>query len=289
MTSDSKILSFEVFPPTTQVGSSQLVKTLDNLKVLSPDFISVTCSNNNYDNIADTTIKFADYVNNILNIPAVAHLPAAYLDKTQVTEILERLREKKVMKVLALRGDISDETTKKDFKYASDLIKFIKDYDSSFEVLGACYPDVHPESRNRISDFHYLKEKVDSGSDKLITQLFFDNNSFYDFQERCAIAEINVPILAGIMPVINRNQILRLLKNCNTPLPAKFIRILEKYEHNPVALRDAGIAYAIDQIVDLVTEDVAGIHLYTMNNSDTARSIHSSISSLFKSHRELSV
>ena len=282
MTSDSKILSFEVFPPTTQVGSSHLVKTLDSLRALSPDFISVTCSNNNYENIADTTIKFADYVNNTLNIPAVAHLPAAYLDKTQVIEILERLREKQTMKVLALRGDISDEATKKDFKYASDLVKFIKDYDSSFEVLGACYPDVHPESINRISDFHYLKEKVDSGADKLITQLFFDNNSFYDFQERCAIAEINVPILAGIMPVINRNQILRLLKNCNTPLPAKFIRILEKYEHNPVALRDAGIAYAIDQIVDLVTEDVAGIHLYTINNSETARSIHSSISSLFK-------
>ncbi len=281
MTSNSKILSFEVFPPTTQIGSSNLVKTLDSLRTLSPDFISVTCSNNNYDNIGDTTIKFADYVNNTLDIPAVAHLPAAYLDKAQVIEILKRLKDKQIKKILALRGDISDESRKEDFRFASDLVKFIKDYDDSFEVLGACYPDIHPESENRVSDFHYLKEKVDAGCDRLITQLFFDNDSFYDFQERCAIAEINTPIFAGIMPVINRNQILRLLKNCNTPLPAKFIRILEKYEHNPIALRDAGIAFAIDQIVDLVTEDVAGIHLYTMNNANTAHSIHASISSLF--------
>ena len=228
MTSNSKILSFEVFPPTTQIGSTNLVKTLDSLRTLSPDFISVTCSNNNYDNIGDTTIKFADYVNNTLDIPAVAHLPAAYLDKAQVIEILERLKDKQIKKILALRGDISDEPMKDDFKFASDLVKFIKDYDDSFEVLGACYPDIHPESVNRVSDFHYLKEKVDAGCDRLITQLFFDNDSFYDFQERCAIAEINTPIFAGIMPVINRNQILRLLKNCNTPLPEKFIRILEK-------------------------------------------------------------
>ena len=281
-----KMLSFEVFPPNTEVGTSKLFKTLDELKELSPDFISVTCSNNNRTDIAHTTIRVADYVNNTLNIPAVAHLSAAYLDKNQVKEILEQLKTKGIYQILALRGDITTLPTKNDFHFASDLVRFIRAYDETFEISGACYPDIHPESQNRVTDFHYLKEKVDSGCDKLITQLFFDNNTFYDFQERCAIAGIEVPILAGIMPIVNRNQAIRLLKTCNTPLPKKFVRILEKYEHNPLALKDAGIAFAIDQIIDLTTEDVDGIHLYTMNNAETAKSIHHATSSLF--YQELS-
>ncbi len=278
---DKRTLSFEVFPPNTEIGAAKLIDTLDNLKKLNPDFISVTCSNNK-NNIEETTIKISDYVNNTLNITTVAHLPATYLDKFQVENILKSLEKLKITKVLALRGDIfEDVIPKQDFKYASDLIKFIKDYNPNFEVSGACYPEIHPESKNSIEDIHFLKKKVDFGCSKLITQLFFDNEIFYNFQEKCALANINVPILAGIMPIINRKQALRLVGNCQTKLPRKFLSILDKYEHNPIALRDAGLAYAIDQIVDLLTQDVSGIHLYTMNQAQTAERIYSATSSLF--------
>ncbi|MTD42219.1 methylenetetrahydrofolate reductase [NAD(P)H] [Erwinia sp. CPCC 100877] len=276
-----KTFSFEIFPPNSQVAATALIDTLNELKGLTPDFISVTCSNNKA-NIETTTIKIADHVNNELQIPAVAHLPAAYLSKAQVEKILLTLKEKGINKVLALRGDIIEGIpVKKDFQYASDLVHFIKNFDGSFEVEGACYPETHPESVNRVVDFYHLKEKVDAGCDQLITQLFFDNETFYEFQERSAIAGIKAPILAGIMPVVNRNQALRLFRTSRTALPKKFVNILERYEHSPIALRDAGISFAVEQIVDLVTNNVDGIHLYTMNQSQTAITIHKATASLF--------
>ncbi|NQN60091.1 hypothetical protein HPA08_07375 [Streptococcus suis] len=166
---------------------------------------------------------------------------------------------------------------------STDLISFIKEEAPHFDIIGACYPEVHPESPNSVSDIKNLKKKVDAGCSTLVTQLFFDNEAFYNFQEKCSLADIEVPIIAGIMPIINRNQALRLLKTCeNIHLPRKFKTILEKYEHNPESLRAAGLAYAVDQIVDLVTNDVASIHLYTMNNAETARTIHQATHSLFK-------
>ena len=158
-----------------------------------------------------------------------------------------------------------------------------------FDIIGACYPEGHPDSPNQISDIQNLKKKVDAGCSSLVTQLFFDNERFYDFQDKCTLAGIDVPIHAGIMPILNRNQALRLLKTCeNIHLPRKFRAILDKYEHDPESLRAAGLAYAIDQIVDLVTQDVAGVHLYTMNNAETARHIHEATHSLFKHHSQVS-
>lgn len=274
-------LSLEIFPPNTQVGASRLMDTLAQLHDLRPDFVSVTCSNNKHD-IKETTLKVADQVKNHFGMPAIAHLPAAYLDKQQVVEILTSLEEIGITRLLALRGDILPKVSpKQDFHYASDLITFIKEQAPHFEITGACYPEIHPESPDRITDIQSLKYKTDAGCDQLITQLFFDNELFYRFQESCYLAGIEVPILAGIMPIINRKQALRLIKTSEAQLPRKFLAILEKYEHDPASLKAAGLAYAVDQIVDLVTQDVPGIHLYTMNNAATARKIYNATEAFF--------
>jgi len=283
MTETNKVptLSFEVFPPNSEVGESKLTETLDELRGINPSFISVTCSNHKLD-YEKTTINLAKYVHDSLKCPTMVHMPAAYVTKKEVSNILDQLEAMHINQVLALRGDIVEGfTPETDFKYASDLITFVKEQKPHFEVSGACYPEVHPDSKNRIDDIQHLKDKVDSGCDQLITQLFYDNEQFYRFQEECAIANINVPILAGIMPIVNRKQALHVIDNSSARLPKKFINILDKYKDNPVSLKEAGIAYAVDQIVDLVTNNVDGIHLYTMNKSDTAKHIFSNTASLF--------
>jgi methylenetetrahydrofolate reductase (NADPH) len=185
-----------------------------------------------------------------------------------------------IKNILALRGDINpDFEPKDDFKYASDLISFIKE-NGDFNIIGACYPEGHIECPTIIEDIRNLKKKVDAGASQLITQLFFDNDYFYSFRERTAIAGINVPIEAGIMPVVNKKQIERIVSLCGVKLPRKFLSIMERYENHPDAMRDAGIAYAIDQIVDLIAQGVDGIHLYTMNNPYIAYRIHEAINSL---------
>ncbi|MEF9922689.1 MAG: methylenetetrahydrofolate reductase, partial [Anaerovoracaceae bacterium] len=192
-----------------------------------------------------------------------------------------RLRENNVENILALRGDLVPEVAPKDeFEHASDLITFIKESDYDFGISGACYPEGHMDSKNRIEDIINLKKKVDAGAEHLISQLFFDNNVFYDFVEKARIAGITVPIEAGIMPVINKKQIERMVSLCGASLPSKFTKMMQRYENKPDAMRDAGIAYAINQIVDLVSNGVDGVHLYTMNNPYIAKKISESVSSL---------
>ena len=279
--------SFEVFPPNTQVGTEKLITTLEELQQLAPDFISVTCSNNRQ-TIEETTLRVADYIHTELQVPTIAHLPAAYLDQAQVQRLVTRLDQIGIHQILALRGDIIPELPpKQDFTYASDLIDYVKQQAPHFHISGACYPETHPESQNRIEDVKNLRRKVAGGCDQLITQLFFDNELFYQFQESCDLADIKVPILAGIMPIVNRKQALRLIKTTNTKLPRKFLAILEKYEHDPIALKEAGLAYAIDQIIDLATQDVAGIHLYTMNNAEVAKHIYYNTKNVLKGQIEV--
>ena len=275
-------LSFEVFPPNPAVGNDKIFQALREMQDLAPHFISVTASNNKFD-IEETTVRLTEFIANDLKIPTIAHLPAVYLTKEMVSDTLQALDKVGVHNILALRGDIfPDVAPKDDFKYATDLIKYIKEEAPHFDIIGACYPEGHPDSPNQISDIQYLKRKVDAGCSSLVTQLFFDNERFYDFQDKCILAGIEVPIHAGIMPILNRNQALRLLKTCeNIKLPRKFRAILDKYEHDPESLRAAGLAYAVDQIVDLVTQDVAGVHLYTMNNAETAKYIHQATHALF--------
>ena len=282
MSRQTPSLSFEVFPPNPEVGNDKIIAALKDMQGLAPHFISVTASNNKF-NIKETTVRLADYIQNDLEIPTIAHLPAIYLTKDKVAETIADLDKVGVQKILALRGDIIPGVEpQKDFRYATDLIEFINEQAPHFDVIGACYPEGHPDSPNQISDIQNLKKKVDAGCSSLVTQLFFDNERFYDFQDKCTLAGIDVPIHAGIMPILNRNQALRLLKTCeNIHLPRKFKAILDKYENDPESLRAAGLAYAVDQIVDLVTQDVAGVHLYTMNNAETAQYIHQATHALF--------
>ena len=287
MSRQTPSLSFEVFPPNPSVGNDKIISALQNMQELAPHFISVTASNNKF-NIKETTVRLADFIQNDLAIPTIAHLPAIYLTKDKVAETIADLDKVGVQKILALRGDIiPDVAPQKDFRYATDLIEFIKEQAPHFDIVGACYPEGHPDSPNKISDIQNLKKKVDAGCSSLVTQLFFDNERFYDFHDKCILAGIDVPIHAGIMPILNRNQALRLLKTCeNIHLPRKFKAILDKYEYDPESLRAAGLAYAVDQIVDLVTQDVSGVHLYTMNNAETAKYIYQATHALFN-HQSL--
>ena len=272
-------LSFEVFPPKSTTPVESIYKTIDGLAPLKPDFISVTFGAGG--NGSNATIDICDAIKKEYSIESVAHLPCINMTKEQVSAQLELMKEKGIENILALRGDKHpDIPPAGDFHYASELINFIRER-GDFNIVGACYPECHPEAENMVEDIAHLKEKIDAGCSQLITQLFFDNEKFYDFREKLAIAGINVPVEAGIMPATNSRQIKRMVSLSNTQLPKKFTAIMEKYEDNPIAMRDAGIAYAVSQIVDLIANGVDGIHLYTMNNPTVAEKICTSISSLF--------
>lgn len=274
-------LSFEIFPTTKETAVNRLYQALDQMHLLDPAYISVTCSNAKHD-ISETTLKFADYVQNNLKTESIAHLPAAYLSKETVSVLLKELQGCGVDKVLALRGDIyPDKEPCGDFQYASQLISFIKEVAPQMKISAACYPEGHPEAQNVVTDLQYLKNKVDCGAEQLITQLFFENECFYRFQERCLLTGIDVPITAGIMPIINKGQIERILSTSQVGLPKKYAAILARFGDSPEVLKEAGIAYAVDQIVDLVTNGVEGIHLYTMNNAEVTTRIVEATKALF--------
>lgn len=276
---EKTVLSFEVFPPKRTSNADTIYTTLDRMQKLNPDFISVTYGAGGSEN-CNKTLKIASDVKNKYHIESVAHLPCIGLTKSDVLLHLDNLKKSNIENILALRGDLpNNKTVNGDFLHASDLIAFIKE-NGDFNIIGACYPECHIESKNTLEDIHNLKKKVDSGANQLITQLFFDNNYFYSFYEKCLVADIHVPIEAGIMPVTNKKQIERMVTLCGASLPKKFINIMEKYENNSKALCDAGIAYAVDQIVDLVSQGVDGIHLYTMNNPYVAEKIHEAVHNL---------
>ncbi|MBR1863574.1 MAG: methylenetetrahydrofolate reductase [Ruminococcus sp.] len=274
-------LSFEVFPPKSDTPIESIYKTIDGLAPLEPDFISVTYGAGGSGNNA--TIGICAMIKEKYGIEPVAHLACINLTRDKVVSELEEMKKAGIENVLALRGDINPSIPpKEDFRYASELVRLIKK-NGDINILGACYPEGHPEAPNIVEDIRHLKEKVDAGCSQLVTQLFFDNEDFYSFREKTAIAGINVPIEAGIMPVTNKKQIERMVTLCHAKLPKKFVTIMEKYEHDPVAMRDAGIAYAVSQIVDLIANDVDGIHLYTMNNPYIAEKICTAVKSLFRS------
>jgi len=272
-------LSFEIFPPKPTDDDSVIYSTLDGLRGLHPDFISVTCGALGKKN-SEKTIATAATIKHAYGIESVAHLRGIDLTKEAAKEVLDELKKHDIRNILALRGDIVPDTKiEGEFPHASDLIKFIRE-NGDFNVYGACYPEKHLECESAVQDIRNLVKKVDAGASGLITQLFLDNSDFYRFREMCALAGINVPIQAGIMPVTNKKSIERMVKMCGIKLPQKFMRIMDKYENDPVALSDAGIAYAVDQIVDLLASDVDGIHLYIMNKPYVARKICEAIKNL---------
>lgn len=272
------VLSFEVFPPKRGGSVESLYRTAEELAALNPDFISVTCGAGGHG--SGGTVEIASWIKERCGTESVAHLPCLYLSRGEALETLRELRERGVENILALRGDRVDGRAEKgDFRFAGDLARFIR-ANGDFHVSGACYPEGHMESGGLVPDIHHLKRKVDEGVDHLISQLFFDNRLFYRFRDHAAIAGITVPIQAGIMPVVNKRQIERMVSLCGATLPDKFVKMMRRYEHNETAMRDAGIAYAVNQIVDLVTQGVDGIHLYTMNNPLVAKRIYYAIQSL---------
>ena len=277
--SEKTILSFEVFPPKKTSPIETVYSTLAELKELDPAFISVTYGAGG--NAADTTTcDIAAYIQRELGIPSAAHLTCVYSTKEGVLTQLQQFKERGVENILALRGDVNPEIPRlHEFEYVSDLTKFIKE-NGDFHVSGACYPECHLEAASLAEDIKHLKIKVEAGAEHLMSQLFFDNDTFHRFREMADIAGINVPIEAGIMPVVNKKQIERMVSMCGASLPPKFAKMMQRYEHNPEALRDAGIAYAIDQIVDLISSGVDGIHLYTMNNPYVARKISEAVRTL---------
>ena len=276
------VFSFEVFPPKKTSSIDTVYKTLEELKGLKPDFISVTFGAGGSEN-SGLSIDIAKKIKDDLGIESAVHLPCINYTKAEIEGILEQFKAQGIENILALRGDIVPGVPiKHDFRYASDLVKFIRKH-GDFDIAGACYPEGHMETEDLVTDVLNLKKKVDAGAQHLISQLFFDNSMFYSFIERTKIAGIKVPIEAGIMPVTNKTQIERMVAMCGASLPPKFTKMIQKYEHNPEALRDAGIAYAIDQIVDLVSNGVDGIHLYTMNNAYVATKITQAVENIIRS------
>lgn len=272
------IFSFEVFPPKKTSPVETILNAIEQMKKLSPDYFSVTYGAGGSN--PGKTLEIASKIKNEYKIEALAHLTCINSSKEDIDRVLEDFQKENIENILALRGDIvPDIEPKTDFRYASELCEYIKTK-GDFNLAGACYPEVHVDAENQVEDIINLKKKVENGAEFLISQLFFDNSAFYKFYEKTKIAGINVPIEAGIMPVTNKNQIERMVSMCGASLPVKFSKIMQKYENNPEALRDAGIAYAIEQIVDLIANDVDGIHLYTMNNPYVATKIKGAINNL---------
>ncbi len=273
------VLSFEIFPPKKEEALKNIDATLERLCDLRPDFISVTFGAGG-SAVDNQTVELAKKIKNKYGVEPIVHLTCLHYGKEEIGSILNQLKENGIDNVLALRGDVNPNVPiRHDFKYANELVEYIRQW-SGFHISGACYPETHLEAPDAVTDIHNLKKKVDAGVTHLVSQLFFDNEAFYSFYEKTRIAGINVPIEAGIMPVTNRAQIERMVNICGATLPAKFERILHKYDNNKEALFDAGMAYAIGQIVDLIANDVDGIHIFTMNNPTVAGRICDGIRNL---------
>lgn len=275
------VFSLEIFPPKKTSSIQTIYDTLDALSGLSPDFISVTYGAGG--NPADrSTVQIASTIKHKYNIEPLAHLTCVNSTHEHIGLILDDLRQNGIENILALRGDINPNIPPQtDYRYACDLIRELNTC-GEFDLAAACYPEGHPECPNMEDDILHLKQKVDAGATHLISQLFFDNNDFYNFLYRVREAGIMVPIEAGIMPVTNRKQIERMVSLCGASLPKKFVKIMHRYGDDPAAMQDAGIAYAVEQIVDLISNGVQGIHLYTMNNPLIAHRISQSVASLIR-------
>ncbi|QGU94760.1 methylenetetrahydrofolate reductase [NAD(P)H] [Clostridium bovifaecis] len=280
------IISFEVFPPHKDYSIDSIYKTIDELAPLNPDYISVTYGAGGNSVGKNKTVEIASIIKNKYDIEALAHLTCIGSTKYEVNEVLKALNENNINNVLALRGDLPQDPSFKfpsrlHFRYAVDLIGEIKKQ-GDFCIGAACYPEGHIECESFNKDIKNLRKKVDSGADFLISQLFFDNNFFYNFRGKANAEGIKVPIQVGIMPVINSRQIRRIASLCGAHIPEKFEKIVDKYIDKSEALKDAGIAYATEQIIDLLSSGVDGIHIYTMNNPEVAKRIVSNIFSIVK-------
>ena len=275
------VVSFEIFPPKRESDESVLHRALDGIRDLAPDYVSVTYGAGGSGR-SFRTAELAGLLKSDYGIEPLAHVTGLYSTKAYVLEYIDRLRALGVQNVLALRGDRDpDHAPAGDFAHASDLVAFIRAH-SDLNVIGACYPETHPESTSAEADLDALRRKVDAGVTSLNTQLFFDNEDFFRFRDAARAKGIHCPIQAGIMPIVRTSQIERTVKLSAAKLPAKFSRMVARFGSDPEAMESAGIAYATEQLYDLVSGGVDGIHLYIMNNACVAQRLVANLAPILR-------
>lgn len=280
LNSEKVTISCEIFPPKQGSQLENYKNIVSDIAKLKPAYIS--CTYGATGGTSDYTVEIADYINQC-NVPAIAHLTCASSTKEKVHSVIEELKQRKIENILALRGDIpenADFPLPDQYHHAIELIREIKET-GDFCVGGACYPEGHPESERMKDDLHFLKEKVDAGCDYLTTQMFFDNNIYYNFMQKALKVGVDVPVVPGIMPVVTASQVKRTMKLTGNLVPPKFLMIVDRFGDDPASMKQAGIAYATEQIIDLIANGVNHIHVYSMNKPDVAKAIFDNLSNIY--------
>ncbi len=276
-------LSFEVFPPKTDTVFESVRQATEEIATLRPAFMSVTYGAGG--GTSRYTLEIAKNIKERYGVPTLAHLTCVSSTRETVHEKIEAMRAAGIQNVMALRGDIPADVSDAAragwaYSHAVELVRELKSFGDEFCVGGACYPEVHPESANQREDIRYLREKVEAGCDFLTTQMFFDNNLFYNFLYKIREAGITVPVIPGIMPITNGNQVERAIKLSGSLMPQRFKALVDKFGTTPAAMKQAGIAYATDQIIDLFANGIKNVHVYSMNKPDVAAAIQQNLSDI---------
>lgn len=283
LTTDQLSLSFEVFPPKTETSFQSVKGATEEIAKLRPSFMSVTYGAGG--GTSKYTLDIAKNIKELYGVPTLEHLTCVSSTKETVKQKIEEIKAAGIENVMALRGDIPAEMedadrSNWDYNHAIDLVYELKQANPDFCIGGACYPEIHPESTNQKEDIKYLKEKVDAGCDFLTTQMFFENNLLYNFLYKIREAGITVPVIPGIMPITNANQVKRAMKLSGSFMPQRFKSLVDKFGSDPAAMKQAGIAYATDQIIDLYANGITNVHVYSMNKPDVAMKIQSNLSDI---------
>lgn len=278
-------LSFEVFPPKTDTVFESVKLATEEIAKLHPSFMSVTYGAGG--GTSRYTLDIAKNIKKLYGVPTLAHLTCVSSTKETVRQKIEEIKAAGIENIMALRGDIplgleNADRSAWDYQHAIQLVRELKNYGSDFCIGGACYPEIHPESENQKEDIQHLKEKVDAGCEFLTTQMVFDNNLFYNFMYKIREAGITVPILPGIMPITNANQVERAIKLSGSFMPQRFKSLVDKFGQNPAAMKQAGIAYTTDQIIDLYANGITNVHVYSMNKPDVAAAIQHNLSNILE-------
>ena len=276
-------LSFEVFPPKTDTAFDLVKSAIEEIAALHPAFMSVTYGAGG--GTSQYTLEIAKSIKARYGVPTLAHLTCVSSTRDTVREKIKQMQEAGIENVMALRGDLTPELAASDrsewpYRHAVDLIREIRESGADFCIGGACYPEIHPESENQREDIRYLREKVDAGCSFLTTQMFFDNNLLYNFLYKIREAGITVPVVPGIMPITNAKQVERAIALSGSFVPQRFKALVDKFGTSPAAMKQAGIAYATDQIIDLYANGITNVHVYSMNKPDVAMAIQRNLSDI---------
>lgn len=282
---DKFSVSFEVFPPKTDTVFESVKTATEEIAKLKPSFMSVTYGAGG--GTSKYTLDIAKNIKEKYGVPTMAHLTCVSSTRESVREKIEQIKAAGIENIMALRGDIpqellNDDRSKWDYRFATDLISEIKSISDEFCIGGACYPEIHPESTDQAEDIKHLKEKVDAGCSFLTTQMFFDNNLLYNFLYKIREAGITVPVIPGIMPITNAKQVERAVTLSGSFVPQRFKSLVDKFGTTPAAMKQAGIAYATDQIIDLFANGIKNVHVYSMNKPDIAEKIKENLSDILQ-------